>query len=666
MGRWSFRGGLLVAASLVGCRAILGIDPVTLGDPNDAAAASDGALVDAGPASTVCSKDGFCWLNPLPQGNTLSGVFATSERDAWAVGDYGTIIHFDGAVWSGTARDARDTYKAIAGDGTGRLWVGGARLGVPVLLTSTNGVDFAVVVGPEAGAPNGTTVTSAWFDGQDTLWYATDDGSVFTVASSGGTPTLKHKSPNPIQAISGVRGDSVITAGNGGQIGRYRYSDSSWSIVQPPATGGSDYAAVALAGSTVYVGGASSLVEITAGGPTDASFATPPADPWAIQAIIAAGTSAWAVGSEGKSGVVYERDAATGKWTRVLSGASGLDVGDGLVGLAAAGSEAWAVGVGGSMARRASSGAWSPAFTRRRIGHAIAALPASPSEVYVVSSSAVARFGAGGVAMEAIPPPAIGSVAMVGPTLWATSPDAGLRVRATDGSWKTDASVPVPEPSVIAAASATDVLVAGIDPNGSGFRQSAAARLEGAWKSLPAPAGGASNVTPSAAWPDGTGRYWVATNQCYESGFPCSGGGSPSVALLEAPGTDTFTDKDSVVANASGNIDVIWGPAPDQVYLGGLVKVGAASFNLLTAGATTTRTLLPRGITQSDQPVLTIHGVGSDIWAGGAPFNLWHKSGSTWETKESGTTSPITAMFVRAIGDVWIASDSGGVLHRAP
>ena len=44
-------------------------------------------------AATVVSADGWGWQNPLPQGNTLIGVWGSSFSDVFAVGDDGTILH---------------------------------------------------------------------------------------------------------------------------------------------------------------------------------------------------------------------------------------------------------------------------------------------------------------------------------------------------------------------------------------------------------------------------------------------------------------------------------------------------------------------------------------------------------------------------------------------
>lgn len=46
-------------------------------------------------SARICSSDGWCWENPLPQGNTLSGVWGTSASSVWAVGQAGTILKWN-------------------------------------------------------------------------------------------------------------------------------------------------------------------------------------------------------------------------------------------------------------------------------------------------------------------------------------------------------------------------------------------------------------------------------------------------------------------------------------------------------------------------------------------------------------------------------------------
>ena len=52
------------------------------------------------PAGAQAQAGGWEWQNPLPTGNRLRGVWGSSGSDVFAVGAYGTIVHYDGAGWS--------------------------------------------------------------------------------------------------------------------------------------------------------------------------------------------------------------------------------------------------------------------------------------------------------------------------------------------------------------------------------------------------------------------------------------------------------------------------------------------------------------------------------------------------------------------------------------
>src|SRR5262245_26005951 len=65
---------------------------------NDAGDGSDGDG-GTGVAGDFCSQGGWCWEDPLPQGNILRGVWGTSATDVWAVGEAATLLHFDGSTW---------------------------------------------------------------------------------------------------------------------------------------------------------------------------------------------------------------------------------------------------------------------------------------------------------------------------------------------------------------------------------------------------------------------------------------------------------------------------------------------------------------------------------------------------------------------------------------
>lgn len=51
-------------------------------------------------AQQVCSKSGWCWEAPLPSARSLRSVWAVARDDVWAVGEFGTLMHYDGRYWT--------------------------------------------------------------------------------------------------------------------------------------------------------------------------------------------------------------------------------------------------------------------------------------------------------------------------------------------------------------------------------------------------------------------------------------------------------------------------------------------------------------------------------------------------------------------------------------
>ena len=85
--------------------------------------------------SAVCSDDGWCWENPLPQGDTIFGLSATAADDIWAVGNAGLILHYDGGRWLQVPSGVRarltsvwahsaDSAWAVGWDSTALRWNG--------------------------------------------------------------------------------------------------------------------------------------------------------------------------------------------------------------------------------------------------------------------------------------------------------------------------------------------------------------------------------------------------------------------------------------------------------------------------------------------------------------------------------------------------------------
>src|SRR5438445_3430450 len=73
-------------------------------------------------AAPVCSSDGWCWSNPLPQGNHLHSAWGSASNDVWAVGEGGTILHWDGTAWSASASGTGNLLYSVWGSASNDVW----------------------------------------------------------------------------------------------------------------------------------------------------------------------------------------------------------------------------------------------------------------------------------------------------------------------------------------------------------------------------------------------------------------------------------------------------------------------------------------------------------------------------------------------------------------
>lgn len=156
------------------------------------------------PDECVESVDGWCWVYPLPHGNSLldawsdgagrvwvagegntlmwhdgqawhtraaddtaglRGVWGAAPDDAWAVGDGGIILHYDGVAWIEVTSPAKKTLRAVWGSGPNDVYAGGDG----GALFHFDGVDWAAY---NPGLAIGD-VTSIWGLGADDVWVGT-------------------------------------------------------------------------------------------------------------------------------------------------------------------------------------------------------------------------------------------------------------------------------------------------------------------------------------------------------------------------------------------------------------------------------------------------------------------------------------------------------------
>ena len=74
---------------------------------------------------TICSREGWCWELPRPQGLRLAAFWGSGPKDVWAAGERGTLIHFDGVAWSGLVDIVPGGLRALWGSGPNDVWAAG-------------------------------------------------------------------------------------------------------------------------------------------------------------------------------------------------------------------------------------------------------------------------------------------------------------------------------------------------------------------------------------------------------------------------------------------------------------------------------------------------------------------------------------------------------------
>ncbi|MFO0575885.1 MAG: hypothetical protein U1A78_17950 [Polyangia bacterium] len=117
-----YLSGILLCA---GCPA----DPGAGGPPDaadagvaDAASPDDAAV---GAPSAVCSVDGWCWRNPLPQGNSLYSVFVADATHVFVAGIRGTLMMWNGSALIPQTSGTRSFLNSVSGTDAGNVWAVG-------------------------------------------------------------------------------------------------------------------------------------------------------------------------------------------------------------------------------------------------------------------------------------------------------------------------------------------------------------------------------------------------------------------------------------------------------------------------------------------------------------------------------------------------------------
>ncbi len=176
----------------------------------------DGTLGSVG----CCSKQSWCWVSPLPQGNDLTSAWAFSKGEVYFAGAHGTVLRWDGKTFTREAIDSPSALEGIWGDAASKkLWAVGPG---GVLHRTANGWAVQAV----SGAPS-PYLRAIWGKSANEI-YAVGNN---LVAVYNGTSWQK-LGTSPSAALRAVWGGptSLYVAGNDG-IWSAPYGSSVWTLL---------------------------------------------------------------------------------------------------------------------------------------------------------------------------------------------------------------------------------------------------------------------------------------------------------------------------------------------------------------------------------------------------------------------------------------------------
>ena len=73
----------------------------------------------------ICLGNGLCWESPSPLSISLRSVWASAPDDAWAVGELGALLHYDGTGWRAAEQGVNATLNAVWGAARDKIWAVG-------------------------------------------------------------------------------------------------------------------------------------------------------------------------------------------------------------------------------------------------------------------------------------------------------------------------------------------------------------------------------------------------------------------------------------------------------------------------------------------------------------------------------------------------------------
>lgn len=566
----------------------------------------------------TCSPKLFCWSSPLPQGNAVRGIWATSASDIWAVGDFGALMRYNGSAWQAVDSTTTEHLRGVwASSGQDVFAVGDSGK----ILRSTGGA-FTAMNSTTTQPLRGVWANSA----SDEVWAVGAGGTLLKLDRASSTwSSVNSSTTNGLNAIWGSARNRVYAAANAGTV--VRYDGSSWASEMNTNAGAADLMGIGGDATKVVAAGTGGTIITSTAPNTWMSVASGTTNQ--LSAVFAKAGTYWVAGAGGvrarDMGAGFAMVTGDGDTTNLysLGGSDAADV--------------WAGGDGGLLTNYKTTpiAAWTPKPTNFR---------QTIRAIYGFNGKDVWAVGAGGMILHYDGTTWTQSASVTNQDLnaiWgATSNDLwavgnNRTVLRYDGKqWVTKALAndQVSDLQAVWGNSAAVVWIVGtnlVNTDQHFIRFIGAA--EGSIKiSL------MSGTLPpfTTIWGASADSFWV-------------GGGTIVVNVL--PATTTFP-----VRNLPGSVVRLWGTRDNDIWSvgnGGFI----AHYNGVSWAQSPSNT--------SDNMVGVFGFSDRDVWAVGDKGTVLRWNGTDWTRQNSLTSNPLRAVWGPSAADVWVGGDLGTLLH---
>jgi hypothetical protein len=290
------------------------------GDPSVAIVDDTGLVTASGPGvsmiratgpggvfgeATVSVDLGVVWTSMESGTSThLRAIWGSSDSDIFAVGDEGTILHFDGSTWSPMASGTTDTFRDIWGTSSSDVFAVGE---------SGRIVHFDGQTWTTTSSGTIAYLWGVWGTSSDNVYAVGYNGTILNYDGSAWTETTSGEFRTSLIGIWGTSATDIYAVGGLGTV--VHYDGTSWTEVTT-GTSESLWRLWGTSPSDIYVSGHTGVVLHFNGndwaelptGTTDALF-----DIWGTSS-----SDIFTVGGSGYTGSSYHYNGSA--WSNVTPG----------------------------------------------------------------------------------------------------------------------------------------------------------------------------------------------------------------------------------------------------------------------------------------------------------------------------------------------------------